>query len=105
MKTFKEYNKAKKNIPTINEIIGDPSRDTVSNYNKYAKALKLYKTNKYKDEYDRELSSLFRGSKLTSRFIFRSLKSPSNSMYKKDISDFGQSKIDTLVNKVLKILS
>lgn len=60
------------------------------------------------DKQDRELSRIFRGSKLTSRFIMRSdfgrwKSAATKSNYEKDCKEFGQSKVDELVDDVLSI--
>jgi hypothetical protein len=75
-----------------------------SDFDKYADALTKYEKASQHSKYERELSSLFSGGKLTSRFIFRAGSKPTPLNYAKDCKDFGKKKIDDLVDKVLNII-
>jgi len=103
---------------TLVEEMGssDPS------FENWKKALHLYDTSslesdinrhqsngiKPTEEQDKALTQLFRGSKVSSRFIMRSdfgrwKTAATLANYNKDCKDFGKQKVDDLVNKVLNI--
>ena len=74
-------------------------------YNNYAKALKLYKEKGNDQKYDISLTDLFDGSKITSRFIYRSISQPSSANYKKDCMEFGKDAFDDLIIPIDNFLS
>ena len=75
----------------------------MENYDNWKKALALYKDYSHKREHEGELSNMFRGSKITARFIFRSNSNQSKFNYDKDCKDFGEIKIINLVNRILSL--
>ena len=85
----------------IQKVINEAEDNGFTNY---ALALKLYSEKGSDPKYDKAFTNLFKGSKITSRFIVRSNSKPTESNYKKDIADFGKDKFDNLVSTVLDII-
>jgi hypothetical protein len=67
-------------------------------YENYAKAILILKETSGEHK---ELDKIFTGSKITSRFIYRTLHGPKESDYYKDIKEYGQ-KIDDIALRVIK---
>ena len=80
----------------------EEKESTDAGFDNWKMALNGYKTDDGK--HDKEFSAIFKGSKLTSRFIFRSVSAQSKALYDKDVKEFGKTKIDDLVDKVLAVL-
>lgn len=116
--TNSNYKIQENTATTLVEEMGssDPS------FENWKKALHLYDTSslesdinrhqsngiKPTEEQDKALTQLFRGSKVTSRFIMRSdfgrwKTAATLANYNKDCKDFGKQKVDDLVSKVLNI--
>ena len=85
----------------ISRVLKEADND---GYNNYARALKLYKEKGNDQKYDAALTDLFDGSKMTSRFIFRSISQPSPANYQKDCMEFGKDAFDDLVMTVLNTI-
>jgi len=72
---------------------------------RFINAVELYRTAAQNQTHDAELSKIFRGSKLTSAFIFNSTKKYlSEDNYNQLVKMFGKEKVDNLVNTVLAVL-
>ena len=92
------------NLTSLNELKKALKEADNDGYNNYAKALKLYKEKGNDQKYDISLTDLFDGSKITSRFIYRSISQPSSANYKKDCMEFGKDAFDDLIITVLSII-
>lgn len=113
---YVDYHKPDKFDESVKE-----SENSNPDYDRWLKALHLYDTstldsdvNRHDDkgkkptpEQDKALERLFRGSKITSRFIMRGdfgrWKKASEKLYNEDCKDFGKAKVDDLVSQVLGI--
>jgi len=109
-----------KNIKLFENFLNEAEDES---YERWVKALHLYDTNsldsdiqRYKPEavketpaQDKQLSSIFRGSKISSRFISRSgfdkWKTATKAKYDEDCKSYGKSKIDDLVDRVLGVFN
>ena len=80
------------------------NEDADTGFSRWQDALKKYKEASAKSAHDAELSAIFKGSKLTSRFIFRSISAQKQSLYDKDCQEYGKTRVDDLVDKVLNII-
>jgi len=74
-------------------------------FDKWKEALTLYKDDakKITPAQDKEFDNIFKGSKITARFIFRSISAKTQALYDKDCKDFGKAKVDGLVDTVLGV--
>lgn len=99
-KTKEEKNESMRTLKTFNQLF----EGTENSFDKWKKALKLYKEEQTPNQ-EKAFDQIFKGSKMTARFIFRSVSTQNQTLYNKDCNDFGKEKVDDLVDTVLDIKS
>ena len=80
------------------------NESTDNDFENWKTALAMYEKPKKTPAQDTALGTIFKGSKLTARFIFRAISAKNESLYKKDCAEFGKQKVDDLVERVIEIM-